>query len=226
MKKILGISLALWLTTAAAFQDPVPVRKAVEDFLRIQTRGLPGKPSFTVGSLGPGNQLSPCTSGFEVSQPPGAHAWGRSHVMVRCYDEGGWKVNIPVHIRVVADYLVTARPLSQGQRVGEADIARQTGDLSELPAGILTEPGQAVGRTAAQSLPAGRPLRADMLRQPLVVIQGQSVKLVSGGPGFRVSSEGRALNNGIEGQGVQVRLGNGQVVSGTARQGGIVEVAY
>lgn len=226
MKKILGITLALLASTAAAYQDPVPVKKAVEDFLRIQTRGLPGKPSFTVGSLDPGNQLSPCAGDFEVSQPPGAHAWGRSHVMVRCYDEGGWKVNIPVHIRVIADYLVSARPLSRGQRVGEADVARQTGDLSELPTGILTEPRQAIGQTAVQSLPAGRPLRADMLRQPVVVVQGQSVKLVSGGPGFRVSSEGRALNNGVEGQVVQVRLGNGQVVSGTARQGGVVEVAY
>lgn len=226
MKKILGITLALLASTATAFQDPVPVRKAVEDFLRIQIRGLPGKPNFTVGSLDPGNQLSPCAAGFEVSQPPGAHAWGRSHVMVRCHDEGGWKVNIPVHIRVIADYLVSARPLSRGQRVSEADVARQTGDLSELPTGILTEPGQAVGQTAVQSLPAGRPLRADMLRQPVVVVQGQNVKLVSGGPGFRVSSEGRALNNGIEGQVVQVRLGNGQVISGTARQGGVVEVSY
>jgi flagella basal body P-ring formation protein FlgA len=52
------------------------------------------------------------------------------------------------------------------------------------------------------------------------------VKLVSEGPGFRVSAEGRALGNAADGQLVQVRAPSGQTVSGIARSGGIVEVRY
>ena len=37
---------------------------------------------------------------------------------------------------------------------------------------------------------------------------------------------GRALANGSDGQTIQVRAPNGQVVSGVARLGGLVEVAY
>jgi flagella basal body P-ring formation protein FlgA len=58
------------------------------------------------------------------------------------------------------------------------------------------------------------------------VLQNQAVKVVSKGPGFQVANDGRALNNGVEGQVVQVRLGNGQIVSGIARNGGVVEVTY
>jgi flagella basal body P-ring formation protein FlgA len=210
---------------AVARQDPGPVRKAVENFLRAQIKGLPGQASFTIGTIDEHNQLPPCT-GFDVAMAPGARPWGRTQVAVRCTTEAAWKIFVPVHVKVSGDYLVSAHPLAQGQLLSEPDFVRQTGELTELPNGILTEPSQAIGRTLSSSLPAGRPLRLDMLRQVTVVQQNQSVKIVSQGQGFAVSTDGRALSNAVEGQVVQVRLANGQVVSGVARAGGSVEVRF
>lgn len=206
-------------------QDPTPVRQAVGDWLKIQTQGLQGQVSYTIGELNPDNQLAPCAS-FDVGRPAGARSWGRTHVLVRCLDTAGWRIHIPVHVRVKADYLISARPISRGQRVVEEDLAAQPGDLSDLPANILTDPGLAIGKTAATSIPAGRPLRADMLKAQMVVRQGQTVRLVSRGPGFSVANDGRALNNAVAGEVVQVRLANGQVVSGIAGTTGIVEISY
>ena len=122
---------------------------------------------------------------------------------------------------------MTARPLTQGQIVSEADLTKNHGDLASLPSGILTDPSQAIGKVVAISITSGRPLRSDMLRQAMVVQQGQGVKVVSKGPGFQVTGgEGRALNNAVDGQVVQVRMANGHVVSGIARAGGVVEVTY
>lgn len=217
--------LATHASRALGQQDPRPVKESVESFLRTQTIGLPGQVSYTVGSLDARNRLAPCSS-FDVSLPPGARTWGRTNVIVRCVAEANWSVFLPVHIRVVADYLITATPLAQGQTITAADLARREGDLSDLPAGVLTDEQQAVGRTAALSIVAGRPLRRDMLRQPLVIQQNQTVKVVSKGQGFQVANEGRAMTNGTEGQIIQVRLPSGQVVSGTARAGGIVEIGF
>lgn len=226
MAKLIFVVLALLVAAAShARQDPGAVRKAVEDYLRVQTKGLPGQVSFTVTGLDPNNNLVPCAP-LEVGQAPGARAWGRTNVRVRCLQEGGWSVFIPVHIKVVADYLITAKPLAPGQVITETDFALQAGDLSDLPSGTLTDAAQAVGRTVSMSIPAGRPLRSDMLKQAVVVQQGQSVKVYSRGAGFQVTNEGKALNNAAEGQIVQVRLGNGQMVSGIARTGGQVEVGY
>lgn len=228
LPSLIGRVAALFagLTTGVlAYQDPLPVQKAVEDFLRVQTEGLPGRVSYTVGRLDPANQLAPCP-GLQVSMPAGAKPWGRTNVAVRCQLEQSWSIFLPVHIRVVADYLVAALPLAQGQTVTAGDLARREGDLTDLPAGVLTDERQAVGRTAALSIAAGRPLRADLLRQPIVVQQNQSVKVVSQGAGFQVANEGRALNNGVEGQIVQVRLHSGQIVSGVARPGGIVAINF
>lgn len=219
------LAFGLGIPFTHAQQNPAPVKKAIESWLKIQTKGLPGQVSYEIGGLDPGNQLAPCNN-FDVSRPPGAQAWGRTNVMVRCLDTAGWRVHVPVQIRVKADYLISARPIAQGQIVVEADLATQIGDLSDLPANTLTEASLAVGKAATTSIPAGRPLRADMLKAMQVVRQGQTVRVVSRGPGFAVSNEGRALNNAVEGQVAQVRLGNGQVISGIAKAGGMVEVGY
>ena len=117
-----------------------------------------------------------------------------------------------------------ARPVSQGQTVTEADFTLRSGDLTQLPASVLTEPAQALGKTVAVTLAAGQPLTRDMLRAPLILQQGQSVLLQSSGSGFRVTAQGKALNNAYEGQVAQVRTASGLTVSGLARAGGIVEI--
>lgn len=220
---LLLISLAVPI--AQAQQPYTPVKKAVEDWLQIQNKGLPGQVSVEISPLDSGNRLKPCKA-FDVSLPSGAKAWGKTNVVVRCLDEANWRVYIPVHIRVKAPYLISARPIAQGQVVVEEDLTSQTGDLSELPANILTESERVIGKVAASSIPAGRPLRADMVKAQMVIRQGQTVRAVSHGPGFAVANEGRALNNAVEGQLVQVRLNGGQVVSGIAKASGIVEISY
>jgi len=218
-------SLALPAQTVLAQQDPAPVKKAIESWLKIQTKGLPGQVSWDIGGLDPGNQLAPCGQ-FDISRPAGARPWGRTNLVVRCLGEAGWRVYVPVHVRVKADYLISARPIAQGQAVSPDDLATELGDLSELPGNILTDAAAAVGKVAASSIPAGRPLRTDMLKFQTVIRQGQTVKVVSRGPGFAVANEGRALANAQQGQVTQVRLGSGQVVSGVAQADGSIEVGY
>ena len=224
--RALILALLLCPVLATAQQDPLPVKQAVESWLKIQTKGLPGQISYEIGALDAGNQLIPCRR-FDVTRPAGAaQLWGRSNVQVRCLDEAAWRVYIPVHVRVKSDYLISARPIGQGQVVTADDIASQVGDLSDLPANILMAPELAIGKAATSNIPAGRPLRSDMLKAQTAIRQGQTVKVLSKGPGFEVANEGRAINNALEGQVAQVRLTNGQVVSGIARGGGIVDVSF
>ena len=223
---LVALLLACCSLPLAAAQEQAPVKKAIEEFMRMQIKGLPGQASFTIGSLDALNHLVPCPA-IDVALAAGARAWGRTSVVVRCQAENPWTIYVAVQVRVLGEYLLTARALSQGQLISEADLTRSRGDLTELPAGIVTDPAQAVGKTVAQAVTSGRPLRTEMLRQVLVVQQGQNVKLTSSGPGFQVSgNEGRALNNAADGQVVQVRLAGGRIVSGIARPGGVVEVSY
>ncbi len=186
---LLVFALAAAATAVHARQDPAAVHQAVQDFLAVQIKGLPVGTSFSVGSIDPNNNLAPCPV-LEASMPARNRAWGKTTVQVRCQTEGAWSLYVPVQIKVMGEYLIAARPLTQGQVVSEQDLLWQSGDLAELPAGILTERQQAIGKTVAIGTTSGRPLRSDMLRQPLAIQQGQNVKLVTRGAGFRVATEG------------------------------------
>ncbi len=211
----------LTLGATAAPQDIVG--NAVQQFLRRETLGLPGSVTFTVGSLDPRTQLAPCPA-VEAFQPTGSKLWGKTTVGVRCTAPNGWVVYVPVQITVTANYLASAKPLNQGQVLALSDLMAQSGDLAALPSGVLTETTQVVGKTLRNSVGAGQPLRADMLVAPLIIKQGQAVKLVANGVGFSASGDGIAVSNASEGQTVQIRTPSGTTVSGIARPGSIVEV--
>lgn len=223
---------AVWLLVAgpAAAQavprhDPAQIRLQVEHYLRTQSAGLPGEVTITVGQVDTRLALPMCAAP-EPFLPNGARLWGKTSVGVRCSAPSPWTIYVPATVQVVGEYLIAAAPLAQGQVLGPNDFAKVSGDLTSLPAGIITDASQAVGRSLALSLAAGAPLRSDALRAQQAVQQGQTVRLVTSGPGFRVSAEARALNNAADGQIAQARTASGQVVSGVARMGGVVEVSY
>ncbi|MDP1634380.1 MAG: flagellar basal body P-ring formation chaperone FlgA [Gallionellaceae bacterium] len=225
MKRFLFLLIVSLASIAHARQEPAEVKRVIEDFLRVQTRGLPGQASFTVGMIDPNNNLTPCPA-LEAFLPVGGRPWGRINVGVRCQLEGSWSIYVPAQVKVMGEYFVTARPLARGQAISVGDLARRKGDLAELPAGIITEEVQAVGKALNVSVQSGQILRSDTLRAPHVVQQGQSVRVVSKGKGFQVATEGKALNNAAAGQVVQVRSASGQTLSGIAQTDGTVEVSH
>lgn len=210
---------------AIARQDPHAVQQAILSFLQMQSIGLPGDVEITPGPIDARVALPACAA-LEPALPPGTRPWGNTTVRVQCAAPQSWTIYVRATVKVVADYLVSARPLRQGHVIAASDLTSRKGDLTQLPPGIVTDWNQAIGRTLAGSLPFGGPLREDMLRAQAAVLQNQTVKLVSSGRGFSVSAEGRALNNATEGQPVKVRSASGTVVNGIARAGAIVEVTY
>ena len=210
---------------ASAHQNHEALRQTVEQFLQVRSAGLPGEVRITVGAVDPRLKLAACPAP-EAFLPNGSRLWGRTTVGVRCRAPAAWAIYITATVKVIGDYIVAAVPLARGQLVDQNDIATLQGDLTALPPGIVTDPSQAVGHTVAMSLRAGAPLRGDALRSLPVVTQGQMVRLITSGPGFRVSAAARALASGAEGEVIQARTGSGRVVSGVAKAGGVVEVAY
>jgi flagella basal body P-ring formation protein FlgA len=219
---LLACSLAV-PAQAQSGQDGSAVRKVVEQFLQTQSAGLPGKVTITVGQVDPRMALAACPDP-QAFQQPGARAWGKITVGVRC-TAPSWTVYIQAQVNVIAEYVAAAAPLAQGQPIDASQLAMVKGDLAALPNGIVTDMAQAIGRTPTISLPAGTPLRLDNLKSKPVVMANQTVRVISNGAGFSVSAEGRALTNAAEGQVVQVRTPSGAMLSGTAKAGGIVEVA-
>ena len=209
----------------SAKQNLGVVKTKVTEFLEMQTIGYPGKVSVHSGAIDPNLRLPQCAD-MQVFLPAGSRAWGKTSVGVRCNAPSSWTIYVQSTVNVVAQYLVAAAPLAQGQVVTSQDLLFESGDLTQLPAGVFTDQAQAVGRTVNISMNAGTVLRQEMLKISPVVQQGQTVKLTSAGNGFSVSAEGLALTKANEGQVVQVKVASGQIVTGIARNGGQIEVRF
>ena len=221
---LLASPLALAQQAAAPRQDLKALQSVVVDFLKVQGAGLPGTVSVEVRPLDARMSLAACPAP-EAFLQPGARAWGNTTVGVRCAAPTAWKVYIQAKVAVQGEYVAAAVPLAQGQPIEQSQLVLMQGDLAALPNGVLTDMAQAVGRSSTVSVQAGAPLRLDGLKSKPVVLQGQAVRVVSSGAGFSVSAEAKAIGNASEGQVVQVRTPAGKILSGVAKEGGLVEVA-
>lgn len=201
------------------------IKEKISTFLQTQTIGYPGKVKTQVGTIDPNLKLANCHD-LQVFLPSGSRAWGKTTVGAKCETPSAWTIYVQANVSVLAQYLVATSPLAQGHIVTSQDIMFETGDLSQLPAGVFTEASQAVGRSVNISMNAGTVLRHEMLKVTPVVQLGQTVKLVSSGEGFSVSAEGKAMAKANEGQVVQVKVASGQLVTGIARAGGQIEVGF
>lgn len=209
----------------AGRQSPDALRETVKQFLQVQSNGLPGQVTVTVGAVDPRLNLAACPAP-QAFMSPGSRAWGKTTVGVRCTAPANWTIYIQANVAVVGDYIASAVPLAQGQAIEAGQLVTMQGDLAALPAGIATDMAQVIGASTTISLPPGTPMRIDTLRRKPVVMQGQLVRVVSSGNGFQVASEGRAIGSAGDGQTVQVRTQGGAQISGVARAGGLVEVAF
>jgi flagella basal body P-ring formation protein FlgA len=206
-------------------QSPAAVHRAIEDFLRAQTSSYGNRATFTVGSIDPRLSVPACAT-MDVFVPPGGRLWGNSSVAVRCAAPAPWTLYVSVAVRISGTYVAAARALTAGQTLSSSDVTAVQGDLTQSAAPLVSDISDALGKTLSAPVAAGQPLRADALRIMPAILQGQTVKLVSQGPGFRVSAEGKAIANAAAGQVAQVRTATGQTVSGVVRADGSVEVNF
>lgn len=207
------------------WQDLEAVRNGAIQFARQQSAAQPGTVSVTAIPLDPRLRLSDCQS-IDFFIPTGTRLWGNSNIGARCNTPSPWTVYIPITVSITSEVVFAARPIGSGQTITEADILLKNDDITQFASGVIIDVRQALGKTTTIGVAAGYPLRIDMLRAPYVIQQGQSVKILARGQGFQVNAEGKALTNAAAGQIVSVRSGSGQIIKGTAREGGIVEVPF
>ncbi|MEO8804529.1 MAG: flagellar basal body P-ring formation chaperone FlgA [Burkholderiaceae bacterium] len=211
---------------------PATIDSALEQQIRqLAAEGTraagPGAPRFevSVGQLDPRLRLAPCAL-VEPYLPEGMRLWGKARIGLRCTQgTTRWNVYLPITVKAFGPGLVVTGNISGGSVLSEADLTPAEVDLAETNAAAVTEMRLAVGRTLTQTLKPGQSLRQSHLRPRQWFAAGDTVTVLAQGPGFSVSGEGQALNNGVEGLPVRVRTESGRVLTGQAVGDRRVELA-
>jgi flagella basal body P-ring formation protein FlgA len=212
------------IAQAIEWQPLESIQATAQSFVEANTASIDGNVNVIVATPDKRTKVQRCDN-MVATLPSGNHLWGRSSIKVSC-GSPRWTLYIPVTVRVTGKALVATRSIGSGQVIAEQDVEVQVLDLTPYPIGVFSRPEQAVGKTTAANIPAGNPLRAEVLRAQFVVRQGQQVVVVAKGASFKVSAEGIAMSNAVVGQIVGVKTSSGQMVRGVATDSGTVEINF
>ncbi|MBE5203788.1 flagellar basal body P-ring formation protein FlgA [Pectobacterium quasiaquaticum] len=212
----LAASCFFTLCTAVNAND-LPAQ--VNQFFASRFQGSTNTVNVVVKS--PESQWPECQAP-QIALPGNAKMWGNVSLSVRC---GQHRRFIQTEVQVTGNYVTSARLINRGTTLTEKDVRLTKGRLDLLPLRpILTLP-DAQGAVLLRDLTPGQVITASMIRRAWVVKAGQLVQIIAQGEGFTINSEGKAMNNAADGQGVRVRTANGQIVSGIANEDGIILIS-
>jgi flagellar basal body P-ring formation protein FlgA len=182
------------------------------------------------GALDPRLNLAPCVR-VEAFMWPGVSPWGRTRVGLRCAEgQVRWRVSLPMTVQVWAPGVVMRADLPAGAKLAAEHLGRAQIDWADGLGTAVERIDLALGRQLARPLVAGQGLRSTDLQARQWFARGETVRVQVNGSGFAIVANGEALNPGLEGQLVRVRMapggaaelgqepaaGGGRVITGTA----------
>lgn len=136
-----------------------------------------------------------------------------------------WRVLLILALAVPAsaESVVATRTIRAKAVIAPEDLTLVSAEL----AGALSDLAVAVGQEARVAIYAGKPVRPGDLGPPTLVDRNQFVTLIYLSGGLAISTEGRALARGSEGDEVRVmNLGSRNTVSGRIGPDGAVYVGW
>lgn len=104
----------------------------------------------------------------------------------------------------MVEVLVLTRSLARGELLKDGDLAVERRAKSEALADVATPADKVAGLSARQALRAGAPLRRADLVKPELVKRDETVTITYEVPGIVLTTRGKALESGAEGDVVSV----------------------
>lgn len=118
-----------------------------------------------------------------------------------------------------------ARPLTRGEIVRRSDIVMERRPKAELGTDVVSDPERVMDLSVRRTMRAGQMLRQADLMKPELVQRNEAVTLIFEAPGIVLTSRGKALETGAEGDVIGVlNVQSKRTVQGTVTGFGTVAV--
>jgi len=102
------------------------------------------------------------------------------------------------------DIAVLKTDVARGAVIAEEDLEYQPLPLARANASVVRAISDVAGKEARRALKAGELIRTSDLKRPAMVAKGSTVTMLFEAPGMRLTSTGRALTEGAEGETITV----------------------
>lgn len=210
--------LALLAITGPAAAAPDPGITDPQAIRAVAIAALGASAGSAEATVDPNLRMAAC------SQPLQAVPTSARVVEVRCPDDPGWRLYVPVQVRQVEQVVVLTEPVAAGETITADMLAVRRRDMAGAGQGF-SNPGAVVGQVSGHALAPGAPLTRDDLSEGALLERGDPVVLVSRIGGIEVRVAGRSLGRAEPGEAVSVEnTQSRRIIRGRLVGDGIVEV--
>ena len=107
-------------------------------------------------------------------------------------------------VEVLAEVVITKKPLGRHKPITEDDIELLKMDLAKLPSGVITDPEAVLGKRTKRAIGAKTVLRADQVELPPLVKRGDVVVIIAESSGLKITAMGQVKKKGRLGESIPV----------------------
>jgi flagella basal body P-ring formation protein FlgA len=107
-------------------------------------------------------------------------------------------------IEVLADVVITKKPLGRHKPITEDDIMVLKMDLAKAPADVITDPEMVLGKRTRRAIGSQTMLRANLVEFPPLVKRGDVVVIVAETNGLKITALGQVKKKGALGDRIPV----------------------
>lgn len=220
-----GVAVAALLALSSqAVANDKALMQNVQQFLhgRAQTLGE----EVMIDVRPPSPHLPACVKPEPFLPKPDASPLGRVTVGVRCGEQHRKVRYMRAQVDVIGQYIVAAEDLPRDTRITPDLLRQQSGNLGELSSRTLVEADDVIGNMTRRPIRSGSTFQQQDVRAPLMVKRGDAVNVVAKGSGFRVSREGKAMENGSQGEQIRVRFGRREILDARVISEGVLGIDF
>jgi flagella basal body P-ring formation protein FlgA len=205
-RMVLGGAERLEVTLPAVTVSEEQIRQIVTGFLK--TSGIWGDAEVSVAKLtiSADRTLPEGRVTYRVLPPRHMRSLATVPLSIVFDVDGRFQKTIRATARIeaLAPVVAAARPIGRLKPITSDDLKMEKMDLAELPAGVMTEVDDIIGKRARRNIDAGDILRPDLIEMPPLVKRGDMVVIVAESEGFKVTATGEAKSDGLRGEQVKV----------------------
>lgn len=191
------------ITTASQAVNGMKIAELARSFITQATIGATVRivetPSDVQAPLGK-LELTPEISGQIRYNAP-------TTVLVAVRTDGGVFVKVPVQFEVkrILDVVVAVENLNAGEIIAARSVRLEPMDAGKLQPGYVTELGKVVGMQIRQAVTPGSVLFERSLTRPILVRQGEMIRIAARIGEIEVSAGGVAMSQGAVGDLIRVQ---------------------
>jgi len=182
------------------------IEKIISDYLYHEA--LKGQPSAIVKAVRVPDRLI-LPQGritYQVIPPKHTNFLGKIPLSIQFHVDGKLKKKVwaMATIEMAIDVAVAKRPLRKHKLIDENDVEFKKMDLAQLPANVITDPQDVIGKRTRQTISSKAVLHTDLIELPPIIKRGDVVVIVVELKGLRITARGKAKRRGRLGERIPV----------------------